>query len=846
MKRYIINAFIVLAIIFGLTIGSYAADTQVFGIPGGHSSSPIWHPYPIYMQEQNVPNLAPNGTFTGAATGWTLGAGWAYSANTAVKNGDGTGTLSTASTVSLVANGIYRLVFTISNLTVPYITTVQVGNLSRSWVLDHNDTYELFFAPTGIGTSKITFSPSNTSRFTIDNISLTKVGNSVADSVAIWTSDEGGTANNAGLHIMTEYNIPYVFGRYSLFGTTIRNSRNLNGLTIDQNTADDEILSFKSTDVYHAGTNAAESDTFGAFSKVAGANGGLAINGYIDNGTAGAGLYLSGSRNASGGTLPVILMNGSELSGGNGSPLDATDILFAISNDANGNMFTLQADGSHMQPASTYHNYGTTIGTSGYGLRDNAGTMEFKNSGGAWVPLFDASGDIVFSGTLSVPGAGDSSERFGAGSLAGGNYSLALGNGANATSTASIAVGANSVTTAANQIVVGSGDSFFASSYTDSFDRIDADDLGVDWTESTGTSTNIQILDNNVRATKQRLAIYDQALGNDQYAKMTFKSLSDNTFHGIGVRISNIGNVITGYGLLVANPSGSMSNLSFYLMEFNSYDLSAGDGGTTITELTAQSLADGDELELRAFGTTISMYKNDALLYEIADSTIASGKAAVIANRASGSTATFDISSFTAGAVTSLAISDVYFGNGVTHPAPTSTTYHATGASGVNASGADLIHASGKGTGNAAFTKYRVQTPNPTTSGSDVQALTDKFAVGNEIELNPLDNGPTPAAPTAALKMFGYNKSVADDGIIYLPAITTNAMGFVVVGDDEERAFFTVNSTGTVTLINSSANITVNADTDGKLCLGTGAAQEPLQVKNRLGAKTVNIMLFHD
>ncbi len=37
--------------------------------------------------------------------------------------------------------------------------------------------------------------------------------------------------------------------------------------------------------------------------------------------------------------------------------------------------------------ASSYINWGTTQGTSGYGLRDNAGTIEAKNSGGSWLPL---------------------------------------------------------------------------------------------------------------------------------------------------------------------------------------------------------------------------------------------------------------------------------------------------------------------------------------------------------------------------------------------------------------------------------------------------------------------------
>lgn len=37
--------------------------------------------------------------------------------------------------------------------------------------------------------------------------------------------------------------------------------------------------------------------------------------------------------------------------------------------------------------ASAYVNWGATSGANGYGFRDNAGVMEAKNSGGAWLPL---------------------------------------------------------------------------------------------------------------------------------------------------------------------------------------------------------------------------------------------------------------------------------------------------------------------------------------------------------------------------------------------------------------------------------------------------------------------------
>jgi len=49
------------------------------------------------------------------------------------------------------------------------------------------------------------------------------------------------------------------------------------GLTINQNAHDDEILAFKSSDVNHSGTSILENDTYAAFSKTSGTQGGLMI-----------------------------------------------------------------------------------------------------------------------------------------------------------------------------------------------------------------------------------------------------------------------------------------------------------------------------------------------------------------------------------------------------------------------------------------------------------------------------------------------------------------------------------------------------------------------------------------
>lgn len=51
-----------------------------------------------------------------------------------------------------------------------------------------------------------------------------------------------------------------------------------------------------------------------------------------------------------------------------------------------------------------YINFGTLTGTNGYGFRDNAGTMEFKNSGGAWAAFGSGGGSgTVTSVALTAP-----------------------------------------------------------------------------------------------------------------------------------------------------------------------------------------------------------------------------------------------------------------------------------------------------------------------------------------------------------------------------------------------------------------------------------------------------------
>lgn len=48
-----------------------------------------------------------------------------------------------------------------------------------------------------------------------------------------------------------------------------------------------------------------------------------------------------------------------------------------------------------------YINFNSLVGSSGYGIRDNGGTMEFKNSGGSWTGFGSGGGGSVGPGTIN-------------------------------------------------------------------------------------------------------------------------------------------------------------------------------------------------------------------------------------------------------------------------------------------------------------------------------------------------------------------------------------------------------------------------------------------------------------
>lgn len=114
------------------------------------------------------------------------------------------------------------------------------------------------------------------------------------------------------------------------------------------------------------------------------------------------------------------------------------------------------------------------------------------------------------------------------------------------------------------------------------------------------------------------------------------------------------------------------------------------------------------------------------------------------------------------------------------------------------------------------------------------------------IEINGATDDSISVASTIANEGTTYinSSSIGDDSTLSLPAIITNGIGIVSAGTTPEWCEFIVDSTGTVLLMSNTTNVTSNADTDGYLCIGTTATQNPLIIKNRLGTSQVTNILF--
>lgn len=97
---------------------------------------------------------------------------------------------------------------------------------------------------------------------------------------------------------------------------------------------------------------------------------------------------------------------------------------------------------------SRYLNFGTIVGSTGYGFRDNAGVMQFKNSGGTWINFGTGGGTGDISGITAGNGL--------IGGGVSGDVTLTVGAGTGITVTAdAVAVDTTVVRTTGAQSIAG-------------------------------------------------------------------------------------------------------------------------------------------------------------------------------------------------------------------------------------------------------------------------------------------------------------------------------------------------------------------------------------------------------
>lgn len=145
-----------------------------------------------------------------------------------------------------------------------------------------------------------------------------------------------------------------------ILGDTTADAQLTTGIVINQGAADDNIMSFKSSDVDHDMTTDYETDTYGAIRKFAGADGGLKIVGLSDASVAveifAAGMTADATDAPTTASTATITLNGAKESGGTFGALGATENLLNVENLGTAE-FVVKGDGE------LYSNQSATVGT---------------------------------------------------------------------------------------------------------------------------------------------------------------------------------------------------------------------------------------------------------------------------------------------------------------------------------------------------------------------------------------------------------------------------------------------------------------------------------------------------
>lgn len=149
--------------------------------------------------------LLTNGTFTGSASGWSVGSGYAYSSNSVSHTSNGTAPISQTPSTNYAGHE-YVVTYTISAWTVGTVTP-SLGGVTGTAV-SANGTYTERFVTTS--TATLSFTPSNTARFTIDSVSVKtfkdgSVRSGTFYSDGSWSNSSPGTTRSFSINNLGSY-----------------------------------------------------------------------------------------------------------------------------------------------------------------------------------------------------------------------------------------------------------------------------------------------------------------------------------------------------------------------------------------------------------------------------------------------------------------------------------------------------------------------------------------------------------------------------------------------------------------------------------------------------------------
>jgi hypothetical protein len=148
-------------------------------------------------------------------------------------------------------------------------------------------------------------------------------------------------------------------GKSAIFIGDSSNSKNAQGLTINQGGNDDEILSLKSSDVAHGMTSLTETDTYAIISKLTTDSGGLNLEGFSEDkrGVFVRGNVSSQDTTKSNASTGCIFLTSAKKSGTGRGSMPANSNLLVVRNLSQ-TRFILDADGdSHQDVGTTWTNF---------------------------------------------------------------------------------------------------------------------------------------------------------------------------------------------------------------------------------------------------------------------------------------------------------------------------------------------------------------------------------------------------------------------------------------------------------------------------------------------------------